>query len=209
MQLNGADQKYIFITGDSFCSYRKDPNAHWPAALAQRLGLELQGNGYPGQGWWMSRLDLVNYSKTDKFDNTDLFVFCHTEIRRPLTSNSIWRHGFTDEHLEFYLKYINDPEVDIWAAEHWYNDINKLLHGKTVIHLYLNNQHPELYSQLRGKKVTPCLMDISHWCNGINNLMQNGYPNHFTPSMNLKLAEELANNLDRDLIELSQDSFVS
>lgn len=152
---------HIYITGDSYCFYRDDHQNHWPLILANLLGLKLEGQGYPGEGWWPSRQHIVDYAQSPKFNLTEWFIFCHTDIHRPLTSNKHWVDGFTDELQEFYLKYLSDSDFATWATAQWYQELGNILPSHKVIHLNCFDSNQHLRRQLTGKVIDIDLLDIS------------------------------------------------
>jgi len=175
--------KNIYIVGDSFCAERSNPDAHWPAALAKLLNLSLQGQGYPGEGWWPVRNNLLNYIKSDQFDHTELFVICHTEPGRVLSDNPLF---LLRENVEMtkkvYFTYIQSDSVSSWCVQHWYHELNKLLSGRRVIHVacFL---HPE-FELLEGIRILTPLYNVA-------TMIGETY-NHLTQDVNVKLAKFLA-----------------
>jgi len=197
----------IYITGDSFCAYRTDPDQHWPARLAKNLGLTLEGRGYPGQGWWPSCQDFNWYIGSRKFSETSVFVFCHTDLNRPITNNEYCKSGLTEEQQEFYFRYLHDPAVNQWSANKWYREIATSLINKTVLHLHFGSSNQKLRSQLPGKHLTPELVTMTSWfSNGNTGLLQmhEGYPNHFTPKVNAKLADLIAAKWQHNVIDIAK-----
>lgn len=195
----------IYITGDSFCAYRTDADQHWPARLAKNLDLELEGQGYPGQGWWPSCQDFGWYIRSRKFADTPVFVFCHTDINRPITNNPYCKNGLSKSQQEFYFRYLHDPEVSHWFTSKWYQDITAALANKTVLHLHFGSSNSRLRSQLRGKHLTPDLTDMTAWTHDANKglpQMHDGYPNHFSPKANVKLADVIAAKWQYDVIDV-------
>ena len=209
MDLSG---KFVYITGDSFCAYRSDINLHWPARLADLLKLELRGNGYPGQGWWPSRVDLGNYLQTQDFHQTELFIFCHTDIYRPL---SAFRSDVQDR-LELYNKYFLDEMFHEWAAERWYAEINKTLENRHVVHLHCFESNRKQKSILKGLHVEPELLNLSKF-NYVNegrkiilrsDRQNNHACNHFTPMGNHILAEAIFACIESGQGVIDRDEFL-
>lgn len=198
---------YIYIGGDSYCFYRDNPAQHWPAGLAQALSLKLEGQGFPGQGWWPTRQHFVDYCNSSKFQSTKIFIFCHTDIHRPLTGNKIWSYGFSQEMIEFHTKYISELEVDLWTTENWYKEINARLFDKTVLHLSCFDSNKTMRSCLAGKVFDTSLVDVSIVNNGgdlnthrsktIIDKINAGH-NHLTVEGNLALANFLVNSFASD-----------
>jgi hypothetical protein len=188
----------LYIAGDSYCFYREDPTQHWPAALAHSLDLNLTGAGYPGQGWWALRRDLIAYSKTAAFDQTQVFVLCHTEPARMLTSQPIWNTGQEEPVKEVYYKYIYSADVAAWAVEQWYQELNRLLQGRTVVHVPCF-EHPE-FELLQCTRLDQPLLelsirsaggstDLAGWGGSEVRQRMNDLPNHLSPEHNIELAE--------------------
>jgi hypothetical protein len=114
---------YLYIVGDSYCFYREDEDYHWPAIVAKKLNLQLQGIGFPGQGWWPVRKNLLDYVNSAYFDKTQYFVICHTQPERLLSSNPIF--GVTSPESEHARKiwhtYIQTYDVSTWCMQHWFH----------------------------------------------------------------------------------------
>jgi hypothetical protein len=70
--------KNLCVVGDSFCVFRQD-QTDWPKALSTLLNLNLIGFGLPGESWWFIRQNFLKILNSKDFNNTELFVFCHTE----------------------------------------------------------------------------------------------------------------------------------
>jgi len=193
--------KYIYITGDSFCFNRTSPTEHWPLILANNLGYELTGEGFPGCSWWPSRLDLIQYKNQHrtKFNNTDLFVFCHTEQSRMLGDKRTYfgsdeSISLKNEIREFYLKHVYNEKVNQWAMLQWFNELNNIVADKNVIHLFCFKDTEIISSELNGTKFKPDLFSLSrrlgiksrkNWVNCDSS------PNHFSPYENMLLASFL------------------
>jgi hypothetical protein len=172
---------FIYIGGDSFCSNRESLD-HWPYLLAHLLKVELKGKGFPGQGWWNTRQDLLSYSKSNNFVNTEIFVICHTNINRPLMTMPNNAPEF-EQTSKTYYTYMENNDISTWQASMWYRELNDLLHGKHVIHIpcFRNGQH--LQCLLNGIQVTPALINFSQ--------TDNDCANHFSIEQNRCLAEQL------------------
>ena len=196
----------IFIAGDSYCYHRTDPNAHWPARLSCNLGLELRGAGFPGQGWWSIRKSLLEYTQTTDFDQTELFVFCHTQPNRAITSNPNFYIDF-EQNKDFYLKYVQSDDVDSWAVSNWYAELNKRLQEKRIINLP-SFVHNEFLSILTGLRLLTPLLNISILSSG-GNLQDhnwggkkvkenmNKFHNHLSPMENVKFGDFLTHIFTR------------
>ena len=207
----------IFIAGDSYCFYREDPINHWPARLAKNLGLELHGNGFPGAGFWPVRKLFLEFAQTKNFNETDLFVFCHTQPHRVLTSNPNFFENF-DKNNEFYFKCIQSDDVDSWAVTTWYNELSTYLQGKTVIHL-ASFEHTELFSKLSGLKLLTPLLDIcilsaggslseNGWGDSKVRKRMNDFHNHFSPAENINFGNFLTNIVTEQATNVYRGDFV-
>jgi hypothetical protein len=188
----------LFIAGDSYCFYRTDPEQHWPARLADNLNLELHGEGFPGEGWWPTRKKFIEYVASDYFLETDLFVFCHTEPHRIISSNPNLLKGNFESVKETYFKYIQSDDVSTWAVAAWYKELNDILKNKQVIHLQCF-KHDE-FSILEGIRLqTPLLnisitsaagnLDLPEWGGKVVLKKMNEYNNHFSPAVNQQFAD--------------------
>jgi hypothetical protein len=172
---------FIYIGGDSFCSDRESLD-HWPFLLAHLLKYKLQGKGFPGQGWWNTRQDLLAYQTSENFDQTKIFVICHTNINRPLMSMSNGTPEF-EQVTKTYYTYMENNDISIWQASMWYRELNNLLHGKQVIHISCFRNGQYLQSLLDGTHVSPALINFAQ--------ISDGHANHFSQNQNRCLAEQL------------------
>jgi hypothetical protein len=195
-------KKNIFIAGDSYCFYRDNSDEHWPAYLARKLELELQGEGYPGQGWWPTRKLLMQYQLSEQYNNTDLFVFCHTDHRRFLSDQHIDWNDF-ETIKKVYFTYLQSDAVSDWCVENWYRELNDIMANKTVIHLSCF-KHPQ-FNLLQGKKMSQPLLYFSVEKAGGDIRIDtpkfgsqkvvddmNRYHNHLSPDANVELAKKIA-----------------
>ena len=196
----------IFVAGDSYCYYRTDSEGHWPARLSRNLGLELRGAGFPGQGWWSVRKSLLEYIQTKDFNQTDLFVFCHTQPNRAITSNPNFYVDF-EQNKQFYLKYVQSDDVDSWAVSNWYTELVDCLRGKRVINLP-SFAHNEFLSILSGLRLLTPLLDISilssggnlqdhYWGGPAVKEKMNKFHNHFSTEENAKFGDFLTHIFTR------------
>ena len=175
----------MYIAGDSYCADRTDPAAHWPAHLAQILGLELTGAGFPGLGWWPVRQHLLQYLDSALAAQTDLWVFCHTDPARPLTLQLL-----SPSAQRAWIGEIEDSNVTAWVARCWYQELNALMQGRRVLHLTCYSQSGT--AVLEGLHRSGNLYDLAREsCAGDLDLMTRA-PNHMTAGANRALAEELA-----------------
>ncbi len=196
----------VFVAGDSYCYYRNDHEQHWPSRLAANLGAELRGQGFPGEGWWPVRKLLLNYMQSADFDQTDLFVFCHTQPNRALTSNPDF-YSDLEQNKKFYLKYIQSNDVDSWTVSNWYKELSTYLVDKRVVHLPCFS-HNEFISQLTGYRLlTPMLnisivsaggsLEINDWGGAKIRSQMNQFHNHFSPEVNTKFGDYLTHIVTR------------
>jgi hypothetical protein len=206
----------IFIAGDSYCYYRTDCDAHWPARLSSNLGLDLRGAGFPGEGWWPVRKTLLEYAQTSDFDQTDLFVFCHTQPNRALTSNPDFHIGL-EQNKRFYSKFIQSDDVDSWTVSTWYTELNALLAGKRVVQLP-SFAHNEFQSILLGKRLLTPLLNISivsaggdlsahNWGGSAVQKQMNIFHNHFSPEENVKFGDFITHFINRRLSASYSEDF--
>jgi len=204
---------YIYIVGDSYCFYRTDADTHWPAILAKKLNLELQGQGFPGQGWWPVRQHLIDYCNTDNFDRTKYFIFCHTQPQRLLSSNPIFGilSSEAEQARKIWHAYIQTNDVSEWCMQQWFYELNKLVQGKQVLHIQCFHINQEYISTLGGLKFAQPLLDLAiesaggtknSWetDNAVNQRM-NQYHNHLSPDYNMMLADQIYKQITAEFID--------
>lgn len=152
---------YIYIGGDSFCKYRGDQD--WPKQLADLFGCQIQGKGFEGESWWHTRIELSAYIKSEKFSQTALFVFCHTDSHRILTDKRLVQNqnAEIDHAREIYYKYIHNYHVHNWVTANWYQELNQQLADKQVIHIQCFESTKEYFATLQGLKFSYPLTTIS------------------------------------------------
>jgi len=172
---------YLYVGGDSFCSERSWQE-HWPLMLADLLGYQLKGQGFPGQGWWNTRKHLISYLDSELSAQTEIFVLCHTNINRPLMTMKNGTERF-QEVSKIYHTYMEDDDISSWQASCWYVELNRLLKNKTVVHIPCFRHGQKLQDLLEGIRVTPALI----------NFAQTGeeWANHLSPDQNRLLAQQL------------------
>jgi hypothetical protein len=190
----------VYIGGDSFCFWRNDSMNHWPKILANNLSLNLEGNGYPGRSWWSTRDDFINYMKTSEYDNTDLFIFCHTEPLRILSTKvQLCSPDSVSEKLrlnEIYYKHIYDEEFHNWAMVRYFEELNFMLKNKKVIHLFCFSMTRNLgIDILSGYKTDTDLWSLvqKDFDQQNKNINTEKTYNHFLPDTNQKIANFLTN----------------
>ena len=198
---------YLYIVGDSYCYHREDEDYHWPAILAKKLNLQLQGIGFPGQSWWPVRKHLLDYVNSAYFDKTQYFVICHTQPGRLLSSNPIFDSGSieADNAKKIWHTYIHTHDVSTWCLHHWFLEINKLLQEKNVIHIKCFEHDQESFSILKGLKFEHVLLKLAiksavecvgvsthnwHKNHDVKKLMDDNH-NHLSPQYNKILADSL------------------
>jgi hypothetical protein len=178
----------MYIAGDSYCADRTDPAAHWPAHLAQLLGLQLKGQGFPGLGWWPVRQHLAQYLRTHDSAFTKYWIFCHTDPARPLTLRLL-----SPPAQRAWIGEIEDPNVTAWVARQWYQELNGWLQGQQVIHL-ICYAHPAASSLVGYQHPTPLFELAKESASNQIELLAHA-PNHFCGNYNQKLAQELAQTI--------------
>jgi hypothetical protein len=181
----------IYITGDSFCFWRENPAYHWPLILANKLNLTLTGQGYPAKSWWYARQNLYEYKKSIDFNRTELFIFCHTEPLRILSTKitSCFPEDIPDEfHAnEVYYKHIYDEDFHKWAMTKYFHELNDMLANRKVIHLFCFKESLKLgFNICNGYKN---VVDLKSLMNKDINTEQSY--NHFLPESNVQLADFL------------------
>jgi hypothetical protein len=189
----------IYIGGDSYCFHR-GYDTHWPYVLSNKLNLNLTGQGFPGRGFWRTRLDLLQYLEDENnLKKTKLFVFCHTSPWRMLSSIYTWLPNFTlfdeppnkHEVAKMYYKYLYEEQIHHWAMKQWFLEINELLAEKTVIHLFCFSSSAILSDRLNGYKLKESLHQKEVRLDNNKNDTEKNI-NHFTESFNVKFANALA-----------------
>lgn len=209
----------IYIGGDSFCFERNDSTKikhSWPVVLASKLNLKLKGTGFAGRGFWRTRLELLNYLKDNyNNNNTNLFVLCHTNPDRLISSeyaSALVDAGYdkipaphnNKEITEMYYKYMYEPEIHNWAMKQWFLELNEILKDKNVIHLFCFEQTVwiEKKAPLTGHKMSNHFRtknNLHDLALAIGTERGHDYTidpkliNHFPEDINLKIADILAN----------------
>jgi uncharacterized protein (DUF2461 family) len=193
--------RHLYVVGDSYCLYRSDPGAHWPAHLAQKFNLTLTGEGYPGKSWWYLRKNLLNYMQSPMFEQTDYFVIIHTEFTRRLGDNmnfSNYADPLVASVTETYFKYIQQDEVDHWKMKMWFLELNQLLAGKQVIHLQGFESTNNYFDILDGLKLCTPLISLSldQQVDRAKFFSDNRH-NHFSPEKNIALANVIFDHIEK------------
>lgn len=188
--------KNICVIGDSFC-FNRTEETDWPVKLSQLLNLNLTGAGYTGQSWWFIRNEFLNFLNSSQFNNTELFVFCHTEQNRIIGTNETIQHFDREPNksiVKTHLTYLENKEFNNWCCKQWFKELNELLSNKKVIHIQNFDSTESFFSVLEGVRfATPNLMDISlRRVKTLNNFLHDTRHNHFEIDTNILLAEKLA-----------------
>jgi len=183
----------LYVGGDSFCEFRDNPNTDWPLILASCLGLPLQGQGFPGYSWWMTRKHLLQYKDSAEYNPSDVFVFCHSEPNRMLLDYTIDHTTASPEQLkEMYFKHFHSDAISEWTTIQWYKELNDILRGHKVLHVqcFANTQH--YFDTLDGLKFTTPLMELSlkEEDGNIDKFLFDKRRNHFNTENNRQLAEQ-------------------
>lgn len=192
----------IYIGGDSFCYYRK--SGDWPVILANKLNLQLKGCGFPGDSWWRTRQHLMQYLSTKKSKNTEIFVFCHTDPYRLLTSQTTFENYEAQKARLQYIKYFMDYDIGLWTTRHWYLELNELLKNQRVIHLQCFDSSRPIFPLLSGLRITTPLVKLSlkdnetigEWKRPMGHL--DDRRNHFNPAQQQSLAQKIVDCLGSD-----------
>jgi len=191
--------KNICVIGDSFCAYRSTLD-HWPKKLANLLNLNLIGSGLSGESWWFVRQAFLRIVNSKEFDDTELFVFCHTQPDRIIGPDStIQRTNSNQPIVKSYLMHFENKEFNNWACNQWFLECNKILDGRKVIHLENFNTTKNYFKNLNGIRVTdPTLFESSvgefpDFPQGLSHFLKDSRDNHFSKHNNEKLALFLQN----------------
>jgi len=196
---------YIYIGGDSFCAARDNDQNHWPAILAKLANLKLEGKGFAGLSWWTTRKHLINYIQSNKFNNTDYFIFVHTDFNRALCDSEIL---FPNSIIETYRKYFHSYDISSWIREQWFSELTQLLKSKKVIHLHGFDESISSIAKLDGVNLTPCLLELSMNELGSSldedrsKFIEDNRSNHLSPENNQKLASFINNVLNESSKEI-------
>ena len=201
----------IYIGGDSYCYSRDYPS--WPYVFTHKLNANLKGKGYAGRGFWKTRLHLIEYLNTG--NDADLFVFCHTEPNRMLSSTYAGGIAMAfdfdsqiptnnKEIIKMYNTYLYDQTLQNWAMEQWFLELNELLKQKPVIHFFIEHPTKQLSEQLNGYKLESTLFTHTRNSNvgSLDPLVEN-YPkvvNHFPMDYNIKFGNALADYCLSDVL---------
>jgi hypothetical protein len=201
--------KNIIITGDSFCY---DQTSAWPRQLADSLGLNLVGQGFPGGHWWACR----NYLKKlpdQVIADADVMVFVHTNANRipsldPLLvqGNPNARGSESEQAVYLYHKYISDTLFAEWAQQCWFEEITRVWGQKKLCHLHAFPWTVPYENLLSGLIVQPNLSALSLNELGTEefSLIADTRSNHFNPHNNQSLAQELARMISQNLTGTQQ-----
>ena len=187
----------VYIGGDSFCYYRSEQD--WPYIVANNLGYELLGQGFPGDCWWLTRKNLLQH--LEKYPNTQTFIFCHTDPFRPLTEQQFFKNSEAEQVKEMYFKYFVDYDVSLWTVKHWYLELNEWLRDRQVLHFQCFSSSSTPFKLLSGTRVTTPLVNLSLE-NNEHNFLNDSRRNHFSLEQNQLFAQLVVDCLhsnDNDL----------
>lgn len=198
--------KNIIVAGDSFCSW----SGGWPTTLANMLDLNLINFGDPGAHWWSQLYFLNNEISPQDKDNTEVIVFCHTEMNRiPCRNNDVHtvnlhnlqnRKGDgVEKAVELYYKHLSDWKFLNWAQDKWFEEIsNEWTSIPKVVHLHSFPWSLDKKHLLKGMNVSPSLAALC--LNEIGAKSQKDIPvhapNHFSDNNNYILAKEVKRLID-------------
>ena len=189
----------VYIGGDSFCYYRSHKD--WPFLVSKQLGLELQGQGFPGDSWWHTRRHLLSYLSSEKSQDTDVFILCHTDPFRPLTGQYLFKNLEAQQVKQQYFRYFVDYEVSLWTTQNWYQELNQRLKNDKVLHFQCFSSSREIFSLLQGTRVVTPLVNLSLQ-NNLFDFTNDPRRNHFDEAQNKMLADravECLSSLKNDL----------
>ena len=72
----------VVIIGDSFCADRTNKETDWPLILANKLTVQLYGEGFSGQSFWSCYKWLNGHRSFKSFNQHTLIIVCHTQHER-------------------------------------------------------------------------------------------------------------------------------
>lgn len=183
----------LYIGGDSFCFYRDDPNTDWPLILANKLGMTLQGEGYPGSSWWLTRKHLKAFLASNDYTSNDIFIICHTDNIRPPIDYfpKVDIHISREEINRLWLTHFFSQDFSDWILQNWYQEISKLLSEHTVIHVNCFEYEQKFANLFNGYVYPTALLNLSKQeVSNQKDLMFDPRRNHFSTEKNQWLADE-------------------
>lgn len=188
--------KNVCVLGDSFCFHREQ-ETDWPVKLSKLINLNLTGEGLLGQSWWFIRTKFIKYINSPEFNDTELFVFCHTEPNRIIGTTETIMHDNWEPNLSIvktHLMYLENKQFNDWCCQQWFKELNVLLSNKKVIHLQNFNSTRSFFNLLDGVKfASPSLMDVSiKTLHTLDEFLYDQRHNHFESDKNVLLAERLS-----------------
>ena len=189
----------IYIGGDSFCYYRNE-STDWPTLVAEHMGLELRGRGFPGDSWWLTRINLLEHLAL--FPDTQTFVFCHTNPHRLLTGQRLFKNSEAEQVKQQYLKYFIDDDVSLWTVRQWYLELNQLLAGRHVLHFQSFSSSQEPFKLLAGTRVSTPLIELSVGPDPTQDFMNDPRRNHFSTEQNKQFAQIVVDCLSTEQTDL-------
>lgn len=189
----------IYIGGDSFCYYRNDYD--WPGLVGKLLNAQIHGAGFPGDTWWFTRKNLIEYLSTSTGQATEIFVFCHTDPYRPLIGQKMFKNLEAEVIKEVYFKYFVDYDISLWTTRQWYIELNRLLQNKKVLHFQSFASSKEIFKTLNGIRVITPLVTLSLNDASVD-FMNDPRRNHFDLDHNKRFAEIVVDCLGKEPGEL-------
>lgn len=180
--------KSIFVIGDSFCFHRTQHD-DWPVVLANRINAKLIGDGYRGQHWWFIREQFLKMLRGIKFEDIELFVFCHTDPHRIVGTEKTIEYTESDMPLvKTYLTNLENKSYNNWCCEKWFEECNKIFDNQKVIHIQNFPTTKSYFGILNGVKLEfSNLCEIAQQDGGNFNQDRN----HFTTIRNIQVGNRL------------------
>jgi hypothetical protein len=185
----------LYVGGDSFCFYRDNADSDWPLILANKLGLLLQGQGFPGSSWWLTRKNLKDFLDSKEYTTNDIFVICHTDYSRPPIDYfpKVDMTLSREEINRLWLTHFFSQEFSDWILTNWYSELNTWLCNHFVLHLNCFDYEKKFANKLRGIVYENSLVNISRQeVDKSSDMMYDARRNHFSTEKNQWIANELA-----------------
>ena len=164
------------------------------------MGLELRGRGFPGDSWWLTRINLLEHLAL--FPDTQTFVFCHTNPHRVLTGQRLFKNPDAEQVKQQYLKYFIDDAVSLWTVRQWYLELNQLLAGRRVLHFQSFTSSQEPFQLLAGTRVTTPLIQLSLGSDPAQDFINDTRRNHFDTEQNKQFAQRVVDCLSTEQTDL-------
>lgn len=192
----------LYVGGDSFCFYRDNDQTDWPLILANKLSMTLNGEGYPGSSWWLTRKNLKDFLSSQTYTDKDVFVICHTDnIRPPINYFPKVDDAVSREDINrLWLKHFFSQEFSDWMFTNWCLELNLLLRNHNVIHLNCFEYEQKFNKLLNGRIFPHVLLNVSREELGNSRSLEfDSRRNHFSTEKNIWLAEELFKIINNSL----------